>query len=194
MFLWTKLLICVLKYFSAGRKSTRGFSRDQFKRFLSLSVNDSFFLFNGTYYEQRNGVAMGSPLGPTLANIFLCYWEEIWIKKCPKQFRPVYYNRFMDDTFLLFSASDHVLKFHKYINSRHNNMTFTYETEKENKSAHLYIVNPLLVDYIRILKVLCLILIKRGSYLHFSIERLFFAVVGTNSIQFCFLKDIFRKN
>ena len=85
----------------------------------------------------------------------------------------------MDDTFLLFSASDHVLKFHKYINSRHNNMTFTYETEKENKlafldvlvsrewggggySAHLYTVNPLLVDYIRILNVLCLVLIKRG--------------------------------
>ena len=41
----------------------------------------------------------------------------------------------MDDTFLLFSASDHV--FHKYINSRHNNMTFTYETEKENKLAFL---------------------------------------------------------
>ena len=70
--------------------------------------------------EQCDGVAMGSPLGPTLANIFLCDWEEIWIKKCRKQFRPVCYNRFMDDTFLLFSASDHVLKFHKYINARHN--------------------------------------------------------------------------
>ena len=92
-------------------------------------------------------------------------------------------------------------------------MTFTYETEKENKlafldvlvtregeggggghSAHLYTVNPLLVDYIGILKVLCLILIKRGWYLHFSIERLFFAVVGTNSIQrSAFSKIFFEK-
>ena len=78
---------------------------------------------------------MGSPLGPTLANIFLCYWEEIWIQKCPKQFRPVYYNRYMDDTFLLFSSEKHVKKFYSYLNSRHPNMTFTYETEQEDSLA-----------------------------------------------------------
>ena len=98
---------------------------------------DSFFIFNGTYYKQVDGVAMGSPLGPTLANIFLCHWEEIWIKKCPKQFKPEYYNRFMDDTFLLFSSENHVKKFHKYINTRHKNMTFTFEVEKNNKLAFL---------------------------------------------------------
>ena len=60
--------------------------------------------FNGTYYEQVDGVAMGSPLGPTLANIFLCHWEEIWLEKCPLKFKPLYYKRYMDDTFLLFSS------------------------------------------------------------------------------------------
>ena len=38
----------------------------------------------------------------------------------------------MDDTFLLFSSSDKVNKFHKYINSRHKNMTFTHELEKDD--------------------------------------------------------------
>ena len=33
------------------------------------------------YYIQSDGVAMGSPLGPTLANVFLCYW------KMPKKVR-----------------------------------------------------------------------------------------------------------
>ena len=42
---------------------------------------------------------MGSPLGPALADVFLCHWEEIWLRKCPKQFAPKYYKRFMDDTF-----------------------------------------------------------------------------------------------
>ena len=80
---------------------------------------------------------MGSPLGPTLANIFLCHHEESWIKKCPKQFKPEYYNRYMDDTFLLFRSKDHVKKFFRYINSRHKNMSFTYEVENEDKLAFL---------------------------------------------------------
>ena len=80
---------------------------------------------------------MGSPLGPTLANVFLCYWEEIWLSKCPQKFAPVYYRRYIDDTFLLFSSLDHVKKFHKYLNSRHKNMSFTYEIEENSKLSFL---------------------------------------------------------
>ena len=102
--------ISVKKLFGR-KKKYEGFTREQFKKLLILAVKNSCFLFNGTYYEQVDGVAMGSPLGPTLANIFLCHWEEVWIKKCPKQFKPEYYNRYMDDTFLLFTSEDHVKKF-----------------------------------------------------------------------------------
>ena len=105
------------------KKKYEGFSKDQFRKLLSLAVKNSFFLFNGTYYEQIDGVAMGSPLGSTIANIFLCHWEEIWIKKCPKQFKPEYYNRYMDDTFLLFASENHVKKFFRYINSRHKSLS-----------------------------------------------------------------------
>ena len=28
---------------------------------------------------------MGSPLGPTLANAFLCYHEKRWLDKCPEE-------------------------------------------------------------------------------------------------------------
>ena len=37
---------------------------------------ESFFVFDGEYYIQVDGVAMGSPLGPILANAFLCYYEK----------------------------------------------------------------------------------------------------------------------
>ena len=75
---------------------------------------------------------MGSPLGPTLANIFLSHHEEIWLKNCPKQFAPEYYRRFVDDTFILFKNKDHVNKFGKYLNSRHPNMKFTNEVEDDS--------------------------------------------------------------
>ena len=74
---------------------------------------------------------MGSPLGPTLANVILCHWEEIWLRKCPKQFAPKYYKSFMGDTFILFSSQDDVKKFHKYIGSCHKNITFPYEIKKK---------------------------------------------------------------
>ena len=57
--------------------------------------------------------------------------------KCPKQFAPIFYRRYIDDTFVLFSSSDHVKKFHHYLNSRHRNMTFTYEVEEGNKLPFL---------------------------------------------------------
>ena len=34
---------------------------------------ESFFIFDGKFYEQYDGVAIGSPLGPTLANVFMCH-------------------------------------------------------------------------------------------------------------------------
>ncbi len=128
--------ICVKKLF--GRKHKfQGFSRSEFRSLLQYAVKDNLILFNGKYYIQVDGVAMGSPLGPTLANIFLCYWEEIWLEKCPKQFRPLYYRRYVDDTFLLFASESHVKKFLRYMNSRHDNMNFTFETEVDNKLPFL---------------------------------------------------------
>ena len=41
------------------------------------------FYFNGNYYKQSDGVAMGSPLGPALGNAFLCHHERNWLRECP---------------------------------------------------------------------------------------------------------------
>ena len=123
--------ICIRKLF--GRKGKfNGFSKSEFRQLLQYAVKDSLFIFNGKYYIQCDGIAMGSPLGPTLANVFLCYWEDIWLKKCSKKFAPVYYVRYVDDTFVLFTSQDHVNKFEKFLNSRHKNMHFTYEVEQNN--------------------------------------------------------------
>ena len=43
---------------------------------LNLTTKQSFFTFNNKFYIQVDGVAMGSPLGVILANIFLSHHEE----------------------------------------------------------------------------------------------------------------------
>ena len=72
---------------------------------------------------------MGSPLGPKLANVFMCYFENIWLVNCPAHFKPLVYRRFVDDTFLFFRTKDHVEKFQNYLNKQHKNIKFTSEIE-----------------------------------------------------------------
>ena len=108
-----------------------GFSRDEFVKLLNLAVKNCHFIFNGKFYDQIDGVAMGSPLGPLLANIFLSFHETNWLKDCPFEFKPLYYRRYVDDSFIVFKSRDHILPFLNYLNSKHTNITFTYEVEKD---------------------------------------------------------------
>ena len=83
---------------------------------------------------------MGSPLGPSLANAFLCFHEQIWLNDCPEDFKPVYYRRYVDDIFALFRSPDHLEKFIKYLNSKHKNIKFTYEKESNDSLPFLDIL------------------------------------------------------
>ena len=51
---------------------------------LLLTTKESVILFDQKYYSQIDGEAMDSLLGPTLANIFLCYHESTWLKTVRK--------------------------------------------------------------------------------------------------------------
>ena len=51
-------------------------------KFLKFASDESFFIFDNEYYCQLDGVAMGSPLGPTLANAFLCHFEKQCLTGC----------------------------------------------------------------------------------------------------------------
>ena len=80
---------------------------------------------------------MGSPLGPTLANVFLCHFKEQWMSDCSIDYKPISYRRYVDNTFLLFSSELHVTKFLNYMNSKHRNIKFTVEREENNSLSFL---------------------------------------------------------
>ena len=84
----------------AGVDTVQGLSRSDFKRLLSVSTQCAVFFFNGCYYRQKDGVAMGSPLGPALANACLCHHEQYWLENCPLAFAPIFYARYVDDILL----------------------------------------------------------------------------------------------
>ena len=66
-----------------------GFTITDFHDLLIDTMFESFVLFDGEYYKQIDGVAMGSPFRPTFVNIFLNYHEQLWFKNCPYKFKPV---------------------------------------------------------------------------------------------------------
>ena len=128
--------ICVDLVFHK-KKKVKGMLKRHFKQLLTLSLKSSCFLCNDVYHKQVDGVAMGSPLGATLVNFFLVYYEHKWLEECSLQFWPKYYRRYVDDIFLIFESRDHVKKFFKYMNSRHPNIQFTCEEESNNKISFL---------------------------------------------------------
>ena len=94
-------------------------------------------MFTGVFYKQKDGVAMGSPLGPIVANIFLGHHESIWLDDCPLSYRPLFFKRYVDDIFVVFKSEGNLLRFKEYLNSKHPNISFTAETEIESKLPFL---------------------------------------------------------
>jgi hypothetical protein len=129
--------ICLNKLFTDPTSTVIGLSRVFFKKLLEHAVLNSFFLFNGVLYKQIDGVGMGLPLGPTFANLFMCSHETQWLDDCPLEFRPVLYQRYVDDTFLLFKQQSHASLFLNFLNSRHSNIKFTMECEINSKLSFL---------------------------------------------------------
>ena len=77
------------------------------------------------------------PLGPTLANASLVYCKKNWLKHWPLEYRPLYYQRYVDDIFVLFNSAEYLKHFHSYFNSCHLNISFTIENEKDKRMSCL---------------------------------------------------------
>ena len=104
---------------------------------LSAAAKESLFTFDDSRYCQIDGVAVGSSLGPTLTNAFLCHYEKKWLDSCPVEFKPKFYKRHVDDIFVMFQFRDHVKKFVDYMNTKHPNIHFTFEIEGQNSFSFL---------------------------------------------------------
>ena len=128
--------ICTDKRFENNTR-VNNLTKESFRSLLELPTLDSFFTFHSKYCKQKDGLAMGSPLGPTLANVFLCHFEEQWISDWPIDYKSFSYRRYVGDTFLLFSFELYVTKCLTYMSSKHGNIKFTVERKEKNLLSFL---------------------------------------------------------
>ena len=124
-FQWTKTLIFALIVCIKMMKIALRFLRMFFRNLVTVTTKELLFMFNNKFYKQIDGVAMGSPLGPALASIFMCNFENKWLKDCPHSLKPVFYRRYVDDIFVLFSSIELAEKIKKYLSSKHPNINFS---------------------------------------------------------------------
>jgi hypothetical protein len=91
----------------------------------------SFFSFNGQFYEQTDGVAMGSPPSPVIANYFMEYFEEMALEAVTH--KSLCWFRYVDDTFVIWAhGPGKLVEFLDHLNGVHENIEFTMETERDS--------------------------------------------------------------
>jgi hypothetical protein len=94
------------------------------------TLTSTYFCFDGQYYEQTDGVAMGSPLSPVIANFFMEDFEKKAVEQSTH--KPTCWYRYVDDIFVIWPhGHDKLTEFLNHLNGLHKKIHFTMETEKD---------------------------------------------------------------
>lgn len=96
--------------------------------FLRCILENNFFEFNGKYYKQIIGAAMGARPSPEITDIRMKDITDDVISKFQHADKLIYHGRYRDDGFILFNGSpDEIKEFFDIGNSCHKYLRFTYE-------------------------------------------------------------------
>ena len=96
---------------------------------LGFWLHNIYFSFQNQFYEQVEGVAMGSLVSPIVANLYTRHFERkaLWSASHP----PRYWSRFVDDTWVI-QQKAHKQAFLDHINSIDSAIKFTVEGNQGN--------------------------------------------------------------
>ena len=98
---------------------------------LEFCLKNTYFSFQGQFFEQVEGAAMGSPVSPIVANLYMEYLEQKALSTVTPP--PRFWHRFVDDTFVI-QKEVNKQGFLQHINSVDPTITFTVEDNKEDGS------------------------------------------------------------
>ncbi|XP_063385614.1 uncharacterized protein LOC134671708 [Cydia fagiglandana] len=95
---------------------------------LEHCLEGNYFIYQGQYFLQVDGVAMGSPVAPVIANIWMEHFEELALESGPNVIRM--WKRYVDDIFCILKGNNDTVKsYNEHLNSIHARLKFTYEIE-----------------------------------------------------------------
>ena len=102
---------------------------------LEFCLRSTYFTFQNKYYEQVEGAAMGSPISPIVANLYMENFKVRAINTSPHP--PLMWKRFVDDTFVVITAA-HKQEFLDHINSIDHHIQLTSEDSRSDESMPFF--------------------------------------------------------
>ena len=94
---------------------------------LGFYLYNQYFSFQGQFYEQVEGAAMGSPISPIVANLYMEYFKVKALSTATQP--PRIWLRYVDDTFVI-QKEDHKQNFLEHISSVDLAIKFIVEDNK----------------------------------------------------------------
>ena len=137
-----------LKYFFNQRPIKKPSSETLLRLEAELVLTLNCFSFGDNYYKQINGVAMGTKMGPSYADLFVGFTDYYGPK-------PDLYKRYIDDCVGATSSSREELNlFINSVNSFHPALKYTWEISENSLAVYplAYTTNQLILTttcYIR---------------------------------------------
>ena len=108
------------------------FSKFEISEYVALTklcILHNAFKFGENFYIQNNGLAMGNPLSPFLANLFMSEFETHITSSFPWMYKS--WNRYVDDIFCIVKEK-HLDDSLNLLNIQDKNINFTMEIEKSD--------------------------------------------------------------
>lgn len=120
---------CVRNIFQAHPDPKR--PDEELLQLLEINLTRNDFMFDGKFYLQIKGTAMGKKFAPAYANIFMANWEKEALAKCQK--KPVCYLRYLDDIWGIWVGSEEEFReFVAILNSHDPSITLKTELSKQS--------------------------------------------------------------
>ena len=113
-------------------KDRTRFSASQVIKLLEVCLRCTYFVHNGTYYQQIHGAAMGSPVSPIVCNLYMEQLEQLAIQSAPHP--PLWWYRYVDDTHTKLKK-EFAQEFTDHLNSLDPDIKFTTEGETDRSLA-----------------------------------------------------------
>ena len=101
---------------------------------LDTCLRSMCFTYREKYCEQREGVAMGSPVFHIVTDLYMEFFEDIALHTAPN--RPRLWKRYVDDTCCIVKKGE-VDQLLQHLNGIHPSIKFTVEVEEGGKLPFL---------------------------------------------------------